>query len=307
MSIENILMRKRWSTVHQGSTWWLWGGSIVGKECRHPQDLVLHLRQGMVALHVPEEKSEPCLNAWPTLLTASPTNTIFPLTKVFNGGYKVWIDQRLGCWRCCRIILASFPHSGYPSITSCWGTVSIQGEGRSGEIERSFPLMKATTFSFNVVKWVILYDKFNTYNSVVLNWECYDVLYEIKYQFHFRISSEVVLYATEPNPGKWTTNVGFHSRQLKLVDWDHASIGVSVETKMAVPDNGIAGDTFNPIGTNDKVGLISSVVCKVHDLTTRRSSRFHWYTTFAKFCDVSIQEGYKGVEKHRSSMVCRSK
>ena len=34
---------------------------------------------------------------------------------------------------------------------------------------------------------------------------------------------------------------------------------------MPVTDNGVADDTFNSIGTNDKVGLVSSVICKKYN------------------------------------------
>ena len=67
--------------------------------------------------------------------------------------------------------------------------------------------------------------------------------------------------------------ISFKSCRFKGVDWDQASIGVRVrENKMAVTDNGVTGDTFDSIGTNDKVGLVSSVICKMYNLTTRRST-----------------------------------
>jgi hypothetical protein len=61
------------------------------------------------------------------------------------------------------LIMASFSHPGYPSITSCSGTTSTQGEGSSGDIESSFFLTNATTFNFLEVvnQFFISYDILN--------------------------------------------------------------------------------------------------------------------------------------------------
>ena len=64
-ALKGIMLIRRESryaleyTVHQGSPWWLWDGSIVDKGHRHLQYLALRLRQDAGAFHEPEEtKSE---------------------------------------------------------------------------------------------------------------------------------------------------------------------------------------------------------------------------------------------------------
>ena len=150
-------------------------------------------------------KHSVCLKIWnlvlvpePTILTASPTNTILPLTKVSNGGYTVCIAQRLGCLICCKIILASFPHPEYLSIISCWGTTSTQGEGRAGDTGSSFSLTKATTFSLGGMVNKFSYDILNTYDGVLADWIRCDVLYRVEYKFQFRTPTKVA--CTLPGP-----------------------------------------------------------------------------------------------------------
>ena len=82
------------------------------------------------------------------------------------------------------------------------------------------------------------------------------------------------MYHAEPNPAKWTgLYVGFDSSQFEIINWDQPSVGVRVrETKAGIADNGVASGTFDSIGANDKVSLVSGVVCKMDDLTTRRGT-----------------------------------
>ena len=62
--------------------------------------------------------------------------------------------------------------------------------------------------------------------------------------------------------------IGLDSSQFESVKWNQALIGIHREAKTSITDNGIVSDTFDSIGTNDKVGLISSIIYEIDDLTT---------------------------------------